>query len=60
MNKDISDKLISESGMTLRDYFAAVALNGLITSGMNTFSAAKEAYKAADHMLHERNKKNDM
>lgn len=52
-----------EGGMTLRDYFAAKALQGLladhvqrITEGMNYPLTAKLAYDLADAMLAERDK----
>jgi hypothetical protein len=49
-------------GMTLRDYFAAAALQGItarthINSDMRGW--AELAYKHADAMLAERNKNND-
>ena len=44
-----------KSGMTLRDYFAAKAMQGLVENanwrGMPEHSLAKEAYKLADAML---------
>jgi hypothetical protein len=44
-----------KSGMTLRDYFAAKAMQGLVENanwrGMPEHSLAKEAYKLADEML---------
>jgi hypothetical protein len=48
-------------GMTLRDYFAAKALQGYISDGawrvdMNHASTARAAYHIADAMLEERNK----
>lgn len=51
-----------EPGMTLRDYFAAAALQGItarthINSDMRGW--AELAYKHADAMLAERNKNND-
>lgn len=54
-----------ELGMTLRDYFAAKALQGMITTaaspallGMNGAEPliAQAAYKLADAMIAERNK----
>lgn len=50
-------------GMTLRDYFAAAALTGLMASPTTSVSAsarvlAQDAYAQADAMLTERNKKN--
>ena len=45
-------------GMTLRDYFAAAALHGLIvsTSYETTRDCANDAYRIADAMLAERAK----
>jgi len=54
-----------DSGMTLRDYFAAKAMQGIITAGKYggvigvngyEFSLAKMAYITADAMLAEREK----
>lgn len=50
----------SEKGMTLRDYFAATALNGFLASETKTAKSqslgesAMIAYKYADAMLAER------
>lgn len=51
----------NNGGMTLRDYFAAQALIGLITaneslSDIDPFVMAVRAYKAADAMMKERSK----
>ncbi len=43
-----------EAGMTLRDYFAAKALQGMTTDGWQAderAGMAREAYKLADAML---------
>ena len=49
-------KTVHESGMTLRDYFAAKAMQGLIANGaVNPVDAAKAAYIVADAMLKARN-----
>ena len=44
-----------KSGMTLRDYFAAKAMQGLVENanwrGMPEDALAKEAYKLANEML---------
>ena len=45
-----------EAGMTLRDYFAAKAMQGLIVSYPVSWDYAKEAYKIADAMLKAREK----
>ena len=46
---------ITEQGMTLRDYFAAKAMQGLVENanwrGMPEDALAKESYKLADEML---------
>lgn len=41
-------------GMTLRDYFAAKAMQGLMDAGMPMQEIAKEAYDMADAMLEAR------
>ena len=47
-----------ESGMSLRDYFAAAALQGLLqrpdTDNYNRYDFAGEAYRQADAMLEAR------
>ena len=43
-------------GMTLRDYFAAKAMNGLLARGLHEHHVAALAYNVADAMLAERNK----
>lgn len=52
---------VAHEGMTLRDYFAAVALQGMFAadSADNVISLERKAelaYRAADHMLSEREK----
>lgn len=44
------------SGMTLRDYFAAKAMQGFVSvdSGWSSLYIVAEAYKLADAMLKER------
>ncbi|CDQ10628.1 conserved protein of unknown function [Acidithiobacillus ferrivorans] len=55
-----STELYPASGMSLRDYFAAPALQGLIASTSNSsgfpdpVSIAKRAYDCADAMLDRR------
>ena len=50
-----TDLKLSYTGMTLRDYFAAKAMQGLVENanwrGMPEDALAKEAYKLADEML---------
>jgi hypothetical protein len=42
----------AQTGMTLRDYFAAKAMQGLISNnGTNPFEIAKAAYVVADEMM---------
>ena len=46
--------IVREEGMTLRDYFAAKAMQGMMSDGIheNDFAwAAAQAYKMADAML---------
>jgi hypothetical protein len=51
------NQLIS-TGMSLRDYFAAAALTGLLSKGMAMMSAVNYSYEAADQMLVRRNQTN--
>ena len=48
----------TDNGMTLRDYFAAAALQGLIANkrhmGIDCVTMSDWAYKVADAMLNER------
>lgn len=55
--------MVEQKGMTLRDYFAAKSLPGMMAAVMADechnwlpIDFAKEAYKIADAMLEERNK----
>jgi len=48
-----------DSGMTLRDYFAAKAMQGLLQYAYAHADRASVAYKVADAMLAEREKDND-
>ena len=57
-----------QEGMTLRDYFAAKAMQGMLCNGFapamgqedyEDFDYAKIAYKMADAMLAERSKPNE-
>ena len=43
-----------KSGMTLRDYFAAKAMQGLMDAAMPMPEIAQAAYQMADDMLKER------
>jgi hypothetical protein len=47
-----------DTGMTLRDYFAAKAMQGIMASGIYPtgimFDTAKEAYEMADAMMNAR------
>lgn len=51
-------EVIGHEGMTLRDYFAAAALQGLLqrpdTDNYNRYDFAAEAYRQADAMLEAR------
>ena len=54
------DAFINGHGMTLRDYFAAAALQGLLADnggGGSWDSDAKNAYEAADAMIRAREAK---
>ena len=42
---------IKEKGMTLRDYFAAKAMQGILFEGLPPEETAKNAYEMADAML---------
>jgi hypothetical protein len=44
------------TGITLRDYFAAKAMQGIMASNPHDVWAAERAYAIADEMLKERNK----
>lgn len=43
------------SGMTLRDYFAAKAMQGILFEGLDPAETAKHAYEMADAMIKARN-----
>jgi len=45
---------VAQIGMTLRDYLAAAALQGLLARGANPEDIPEQAYKYADAMLKER------
>jgi hypothetical protein len=52
-----SETTFRTNGMTLRDYFAAKALQGLITDdywARSSVETAKKAYRFADAMIEER------
>ena len=54
---DDGETVKGEKGMTLRDYFAAKALQGLLLDGVGSLSdeeLANWAYKLADAMMKER------
>jgi hypothetical protein len=40
-----------QEGMTLRDYFAAKAMQGILFEGLNEAETAENAYAIADEML---------
>ena len=44
-------------GMTLRDYFAAKAMQGILYEGLEPVETAKHAYTMADAMLKAREQK---
>jgi len=43
--------LTPQRGMTLRDYFAAKAMQGILFEGLDESETAKNAYAMADAML---------
>ena len=52
---DDGEKIVGNKGMTLRDYFAAKAMDGVFPLCQTSESAAKECYKIADAMMEARN-----
>ena len=50
------DGLLNQDGMTLRDYFAAKALQGILFEGLEPEETAKHAYAMADAMMVAREK----
>ena len=52
-----SKKTVIDQGMSLRDYFAAKAMQGLLSSDVNAKieDFAKQSYKVADAMMEARN-----
>jgi hypothetical protein len=57
ISQDLQYKQItSTSGMTLRDYFAAKAMQGLMDAPMSNAEIADEAYQMADLMIKAREK----
>lgn len=55
----VGDRMLSDGGLSVRDYFAAKALPAYFSDGQShdrLFDAAKWAYEAADAMLKERAK----
>ena len=55
MHYDLAD---NEHGLTMRDYFAAKVLQGLLASGLDQpkFEFARKSYEMADEMLKARSK----
>jgi len=45
---------VTQEGMTLRDYFAAKAMQGLMDAAMPMPEIAQAAYQMADDMMKER------
>ena len=56
----IVDDSLHVPGMTLRDYFAAKAMQGLLQYAYAHADRASVAYKVADAMLAEREKDNEV
>ena len=54
MHYDLAD---NEHGLTMRDYFAAKVLQGLLASGLDQpkFEFARKSYEMADAMMEARN-----
>jgi len=52
MHYDLAD---NEHGLTMRDYFAAKAMQGILFEGLNEAETAKNAYAIADAMMEVRN-----
>lgn len=56
----IPDNAFFQEGMTLRDYFAAKAMQGILCSGKgihsDQFMLSRDSYEVADAMLEARNK----
>jgi len=50
-NGGITTKPITSNGMTLRDYFAGQAMQGILFEGLDEIETAKNAYAMADAML---------
>ena len=52
-NESNAGNIWNDKGMTLRDYFAAKAMQGLLSSDVNAKleNFAKQSYKVADAML---------
>lgn len=47
------DVNLEYDGLTKREYFAAIALQGLLASGFNSEMTVKDAVKRADQLLQE-------
>jgi len=47
-----------QTGMDLRDWFAGLAMEGIIYEGVTPEQTAKAAYRMADAMMKERENKN--
>jgi hypothetical protein len=59
----ISETNVPQWGLTKREHFAAMAMQGLLANysnrGMNIDTIAKQAVNAADELINALNKKND-
>ena len=51
IDKEYNPYMIDTTGMTLRDYFAAKAMQGILYAGLEPVETAKHAYTMADAML---------
>ena len=54
VRQDVNGYVNQYSGMTLRDYFAAKAMQAIIARGWEVVSSPKWAYEVADAMLKSR------
>lgn len=58
-----TESYVEEDGLTKREYFAALAMQGLFANSVNNGSSrtfAEIAVKAADHLIEALNKKEDV
>ena len=51
--------IVEHEGMELRDWFAGLAMEGIVYEGVTPEQTAKAAYQMADAMMKQREVKND-